>query len=215
MTYVKLCGLMCEEEVAVADALRADYIGFVLAKSRRRVAVADVVEWLKHVSPMHSKPVFVTVNPTLDSLLRLHEETGINRVQLSGEETKAFCQEARKQGLIVWKAIGIANESDVERIGDYRDVVDALLIDTKRAGAHGGTGETFPWSLIPACLEQAQGTPLLVAGGLTPTRVADLLADYRVQGVDVSSGIETNGRKDTEKMRAFVHEVRRRDLVSG
>ncbi|KUO96858.1 phosphoribosylanthranilate isomerase [Ferroacidibacillus organovorans] len=215
MTHVKLCGLMCEQDVAVADALQADYIGFVLADSRRRVSVKDVVEWLKRVKPVHSRPVFVTVNPDLDEIVRMAQETGIHHIQLSGEETPEFCLEARRQGLIIWKAIGIGDSCDIERINRYRAAVDALLLDTKRAGTHGGTGETFPWSLIPACLENAQGTPLFIAGGLTPSGVARLLATHRVHGVDVSSGIESDGQKDPAKMREFVHEVRRIDRVSG
>jgi phosphoribosylanthranilate isomerase len=87
---------------------------------------------------------------------------------------------------------------------EYQDAVDAILLDNQR----GGTGERFSWGAIPRLREYAGGLPIFVAGGLNPDNVADLLAEHRPFGVDVSSGVETEGAKDPEKITVFVQKVR-------
>lgn len=130
-------------------------------------------------------------------------------VQLSGDETPGF---AKSIGGHVIKAIHIGNESpfQMERICD-RFSPSLVLFDTRVAGKYGGTGLTFDWTNIA---KLARWRPVMVAGGLTPENVAECVRRVRPFGVDVRSGIETDGQKDVAKMRAFVRAVRETDAAA-
>lgn len=206
MAFVKLCGLMRPEDVRAAALVRADYMGFVLAKSRRRVRPEDVAAWTQEGrGPALPKPVLVLVDPDEDEVLRLAEQTGVHRVQLSGDESPDLCGRLRVlHGVTVWKAWGVRGDEQDRHAERYAGTVDAFLLDTHRTDARGGTGAAFAWESIPGFRERLPGVPLVVAGGLTAETVPGLIEKYRPDGVDVSSGIETAGWKDPKKMRRFM-----------
>ncbi|WP_192043448.1 phosphoribosylanthranilate isomerase [Paenibacillus lycopersici] len=217
LTRVKICGLRDTATIQAMDGLPVHEIGFMFAKSRRQVAPALAAELIAEVRKLRSRDgsamraVGVFVNPTMDELRETLQTAPLDVVQLHGEESPAFCEDVRRTfGTAVWKVFSVtedhaaADDSDgPARLEAYRGCVDAFLIDT----AGGGTGRTFAWHAIDRYKSAAAGMPLYVAGGLHPDNVAELLSRYSPDGVDVSSGVETDGAKDRTKIRLFAERV--------
>ncbi|GKS11811.1 hypothetical protein YDYSY3_28110 [Paenibacillus chitinolyticus] len=173
------------------------------------------------------KTVGVFVNPTRDELADVLSVAKLDIIQFHGEEAPETCRSIKEQfGVELWKVSSIKNEeppvnessfSDIkdgvngwiQRLDPYRDAVDAVLIDTFDPVYGGGSGRTFSWDCIPAARKWSlsAGMPLIVAGGLNPDNVGDLIEQYEIDGVDVSSGVETDGVKDIAKIAAFVERV--------
>ncbi|SFI55555.1 phosphoribosylanthranilate isomerase [Paenibacillus sp. UNC496MF] len=216
-TRVKICGLRDEATVRAMDGLPIDEVGFIFAKSRRHVApelAAELiagVRRLRNADGVAPRTVGVFVNPTLDDLRETLRIAPLDVVQLHGEESPSFCAEAKAAfGVAVWKVLSVTPEDGADRDSDgpgrlrpYIGSVDAFLIDT----AGGGTGKTFAWPVIDRYQEAADGVPLYVAGGLQPDNVVELVRRYSPGGVDVSSGVETDGLKDMTKIRLFAERV--------
>ncbi|GIP02316.1 phosphoribosylanthranilate isomerase [Paenibacillus sp. JNUCC32] len=219
-TALKICGLQSVEVLKSMINLPVDYIGFVFAKSRRRVTpqqAAQLVQVLREWE--HDKipaAVGVLVNPDLSELAELLQETALDVVQLHGQESPQFCREVKERFPVsVFKAVSIGSDRpEAERLSaldSYAGCIDGLLIDTYDPVYGGGSGKTFAWDLIPAYQQWAerQGIPLFVAGGLDPDNVAHLIGQYAPYGVDVSSGVESEpGVKDINKVTAFVERVK-------
>lgn len=231
MTKVKICGIQTRAAYHKLCELEVDYVGFVFAKSKRQVTAEQVQELAgqacgdaafpvaevtnstgqkDRLQPEHLKQripqrVGVFVNESLDELLRIAEVAQLDVLQLHGDETPAFCQELRtRSGRAIWKAWGVQQDARDAALAAYTDVVDAFVLDNER----GGTGESFPWSAIPTLRTYVKNRPLWIAGGLHPDNVGILLAEHTTDGVDVSSGVETEGVKDLAKITAFVSKVR-------
>ncbi|MCY0875025.1 MAG: phosphoribosylanthranilate isomerase [Firmicutes bacterium] len=216
---VKLCGLMSSQDVSVARDAGADYIGFVLAPSRRKVAPDDVHHWLHDASSQESTaactPVLVLVDESLEQVVRYTQQTGVRHVQLCGDETPEQCAQLRNvYGLVVWKAWGVRGTAQDRELIQYSGAVDALLLDRYADHTRGGTGQPFAWEQIDEIHALVPQMPLIIAGGLTAERVTSLLSHNHPFAVDVSSGIETAGSKDPQKMSAFVQTVRSVSHVS-
>lgn len=219
-TALKICGLQSVEVLKSMINLPVDYIGFVFAKSRRRVTpqqAAQLVQVLREWE--HDKipaAVGVLVNPELSELAELLQETALDVVQLHGQESPQFCREVKERFPVsVFKAVSIGSDRpEAERLSaldSYAGCINGLLIDTYDPVYGGGSGKTFAWDLIPAYQQWAerQGIPLFVAGGLDPDNVAHLIGQYAPYGVDVSSGVESDpGVKDINKVNAFVERVK-------
>lgn len=185
----------------------ADAFGMIFADSPRRI------EW-KAAERIASRltnaiaPVGVFVNPTRAEIDRVRDLFPEMLVQLSGTEPPAFVHSIA--GTVI-KALHVGDESErmMERICK-RYAPALVLFDTKVAGKYGGSGLTFDWSHIA---KMAQWHPVMVAGGLHPENVGHLVRTVRPFGVDVRSGIETDGEKDLAKMRKFVQQVRENDAA--
>lgn len=222
-TLIKICGLKTADGVRTAAKHGADLLGFVFAPSRRRTEAGQVAGLLADLGEDAGriKTSGVFVNPGLAELERTMAACPLDVIQLHGEEPPDFCRvvKARFPGVTVLKALGIAARSGDEsagagtkdaeaeaRLSPYGGAVDGFLLDT----GSGGTGKRFAWSVIPAhqAVAETLGVPLLIAGGLDPDNVADLVGTYRPAGVDVSSGVETDGHKDAGKIAAFIERVR-------
>lgn len=215
---VKICGLRDIATVRGMNGLAVDEIGFVFAPSKRRVTpeqaslLAAEAKALKNDKGAAPRAVGVFVGAGPDELADVLREVPLDVIQLHGKETPEQCLEAKRRfGLDVWKAFS-AEEGDTEssaraKLAPYGGAVDAVLLDT----AGGGTGKTFDWKVIEAYKKAAAdiGALLYVAGGLHPGNVEELAARYRPDGVDVSSGVETDGVKDITKIHAFTGKVMR------
>ncbi|WP_150271081.1 phosphoribosylanthranilate isomerase [Paenibacillus tepidiphilus] len=217
-TLVKICGLHSVEVLKSMQRIPLDYVGFVFAESRRKVTpqqaaemIGELADW-KTEKPPGAAGVFV--DPTADELKALLHIAPLDVIQLHGQESPAFCRELKLAfpGIQVWKALSVSGNAEPAEsaVAGFAGTVDALLLDTYDPQGSGGSGKTFDWSLIPAYQQAAAsyGLPLFVAGGLHPDNVAELLENYSPDGVDVSSGVETGGIKDTAKMTAFVERVK-------
>jgi len=145
--------------------------------------------------------VGVFVNKDAAFINEIAQQVGLHIVQLHGEETPEFCHSITRP---VIKALHLQDMTDIGRIRAYREVAWRILLDTPAPG-WGGSGITHDWTLAHAAAQEA---PILLAGGLTPENVAEAIQQAYPWGVDVSSGVETNGHKDTSKIRAFIKNVR-------
>ncbi|MDQ7851234.1 MAG: phosphoribosylanthranilate isomerase [Armatimonadota bacterium] len=201
---VKICGVTSPEVARAAAAAGADAVGLVFAESRRRVTVAQA-EQIAAVLPPFVAAVGVFVDAPVEEVLTVAHGIPLDAVQLHGEETPQEVAALRAQGLRVVKAVRVGHRLDTEALERYRGA-SAVLLDTCVTGAAGGTGRPFDWSLARGLSERV---PVVLSGGLTPENVAEALEVVRPYAVDVSSGVETDGRKDPEKIRAFIEAVRR------
>jgi phosphoribosylanthranilate isomerase len=191
----------------VAFEAGADAVGMIFAPSPNRIEWRAAAE-IGRYAPVEATLVAVFTNPTRDDIARVRQIFADPIIQLSGDETPAL---AREVGGRVIKAVHVGDESAAE-IEDACDrFAPALpLLDTRVEGAYGGTGRPFDWSRI---VSVARWRPLLVAGGLTPENVGICVREVRPFGVDVRSGVETDGNKDSAKIRRFIQAVRENDAA--
>lgn len=207
---VKMCGISKVETIpAIVDA-KPDYMGLVFAPSKRQVTVeqAEILveelhkQCINHYDTKVVKTVGVFVNETLDNLVRIADTANLDAVQLHGDEDEAFIQSLKERTNVeIWKAVQIRSAADVEKWIDSS--ADILLFDAYHKDERGGTGEVFDWSSLDA-FER----PFMLAGGIDSTNVARAIRTVRSYGIDISSGIETNGVKDDEKITAFTKIVK-------
>ena len=214
---VKMCGISKVETIpAIVDA-KPDYMGLVFAPSKRQVTVDQakiLVEELhrgyakkygsdtEHDKNGTIKTVGVFVNETVENLVTIANEANLDAVQLHGDEDEAFIQSLKERTNVeIWKAVQIRSAADVEKWIDSS--ADILLFDAYHKDERGGTGEVFDWSSLDA-FER----PFMLAGGIDSTNVARAIRTVRSYGIDISSGIETNGVKDDEKITAFTKIVK-------
>lgn len=198
MTKIKLCGLSRECDIAAVNELQADYIGFVFApKSKRRVSIEQAVGLKKILDP-GIKVVGVFVNEDIQTVARLLNDGVIDMAQLHGSEDEEYIRQLRNNiDKPVIKAFQINTARDVqaaEKAGS-----DWVLLD-----AGSGSGKVFDWDLI-----QKIKRPYFLAGGLTSQNVALAINKLQPYAIDVSSGIETDGLKDKNKMAALMAAVRK------
>lgn len=221
MTIVKICGLRTVEHALVALNAGADYLGMIFAPSRRQVGevqAAAITEALRAApaGPTRRRPglVGVFVNETPERMRSLYERLRLAAIQLSGEERVEVWEQLK--GMPVFKAVRFnGSPSEDAWLASDPAVSDLrLLADSHVVGSYGGAGVVGDWK---TAADLARRRPILLAGGLTPENVADAIRQVRPWGVDVSSGVETDGVKDSAKIRAFIAAVRAvdRELEAG
>lgn len=217
---VKICGLTDPESLHAAVEGGARYIGFVLIPSSKRyVAPTQATEWLatlpaptlcrftKGPASSEGSDLVLTVllqDPTdeeIETALSLKPLLGL--IQLHGLETPERVQEIRnKTGVPIMKVFAIGDAKDFEKVADYDSVADMYLFDTKvGATPTGGTGKSFDWSLLTG---RHFAKPWMLAGGLNKNNVGKAINQSGASIVDVSSGVETENKKDPEKIKAFI-----------
>lgn len=198
MTTIKLCGLSRPCDIEAANELQPDYIGFVFAPNSRRYVPPEAAARLRRrLSPgIQAVGVFVRENP--ERVAELLARGVIDLAQLHGGESEEYIRRLRA---LTDKPIlqAFRLDSPQDAAAAQESSADWILLDS----GSGGTGVPFDWGLI-----RGVRRPYFLAGGLCMENVAAAVEALRPYGVDVSSGIETGGRKDKEKMAAFVHAVR-------
>jgi phosphoribosylanthranilate isomerase len=201
---IKICGITNREDAEHAAELGVWALGMIFYKaSPRRCRQGDALEIVTALR-RQVETVGVFVNPHLDDVVRAADQVGFSIVQLHGDEGPASCQEvARRTGCEVIKATQVRSAADVKRLSAYH--TDYHLLDTYRPAQRGGTGETFDWELA----QDHRGRPLILSGGLNPENVAGAIATVTPWAVDTASGVEREpGRKDHDRVEAFVHAAR-------
>lgn len=197
MTKIKLCGLSRTQDIEAANKLKPDYIGFVFAaKSKRRVSPLKATELKSRLDP-EIKAVGVFLDDDLDAVAAMMNLGIVDLVQLHGSEDEEYIKKLRTiTDKPVIKAFIINSAEDVKRA--EASTADYILLDGGK-----GEGKAFDWSLLKNIKR-----PYFLAGGLNPCNAADAVRTLAPFSVDVSTGIETDGKKDEEKMTAFVNAVR-------
>lgn len=200
-TKVKICGMTRMEDIQAANAACTDYVGFVFAKSRRQIDF-DTALRLKAELRGEIQSVGVFVNETVEKIAALVQEKVIDAVQLHGYEDAAYIERLRAMARVpIIKAVRVQSPEQIQYYAKLP--CDYLLFDTYVKGEWGGSGKSFDWSVIPKLQK-----PYFLAGGLNPQNVTDAVTALHPYCVDVSSGVETDGSKDSGKMDEFVKRVR-------
>jgi len=197
MTKVKICGLTRLCDIDVVNIEKPDYIGFVFANSRRKVSPKQAMELRGNlVDGITSVGVFV--DETIENILCLIQSGIIDVVQLHGTEDEEYIKRLKAlTDKSVIKAISVQNVGDVQKWTSTS--ADYLLLDSKG----GGTGQPFDWSLIGET-----DKPYFLAGGLDISNISSAINKTNPFAVDISSGVETNGVKDSAKIKEFIWRIR-------
>ena len=200
MTKIKICGLRRPEDIAYVNEAKPDFAGFIIdvPKSRRNVPREKVRELTALLSP-EILPVGVFVNAPMETILSLVTDGTLKAVQLHGQESQSYLEELKKQVAVpLIRAFSIRSPEDLTEA--EKSPADLVLLDN---GA-GGTGETFDWSLLSSF-----DRPFFLAGGLRLENITEAVSRFHPYALDLSSGVETDGYKDKEKIIAAVAAVRR------
>ena len=192
MTKVKICGLSTKEAVKTAVSAGADYIGFVFAPSKRQVTLEQAAELAKFI-PSHIQKVGVFVSPGRAELLEAVDKVGLDFVQVHGQVVDKLFENLPCGSI---QAVQVDGNGHV-----HNSQADYLLFDAPVAGS----GQTFDWGRLDTT-ELSQ--PFFIAGGLNEDNVEEAIQHFTPYAVDVSSGVETNGQKDHEKIRRFIERVK-------
>jgi phosphoribosylanthranilate isomerase len=217
MTWVKICGMTNLEDALTAVEAGADAVGFVFyEKSPRNIGVEEVQEIVEKL-PESVEKVGVFVNESEDLICDVADAAGLTAIQMHGDDEDPHVADlvaGRRPHLRLLAAISMRHPSPVGWASVWNpDVVDTFLIDSGNSSKHGGTGEVFDWRASVQTLEEIKRFgQLVLAGGLTAKNVAEAVGILKPWGVDVVSGVEASpGKKDPEKVRAFVKAVRDMD----
>ena len=200
MTKIKICGLRRPEDIAYVNEAKPDFAGFIIdvPKSRRNVPQEKVRELTALLSP-EILPVGVFVNAPMETILSLVTDGTLKAVQLHGQESQSYLEELKKQVAVpLIRAFSIRSPEDLTEA--EKSPADFVLLDN---GA-GGTGETFDWSLLSSF-----DRPFFLAGGLRLENITEAVNRFHPYALDLSSGVETDGYNDKEKIIAAVAAVRR------
>ena len=220
MVKIKLCGFTQAQDVEQAVSLGADAIGLnFYAPSKRYISRDQAAELARQIPPFCSA-VGLFVNPDREFVVEALRQVPLNLLQFHGEEPPEFCSQFDAPYIKVHKvstentdAAAIATE--LRELSASYNLAKGFLIDTQVPGEPGGTGQSYNWKMMQAAIADCKSEGLfvnqvlIIAGGLTPSNVADCIACLQPYAVDVSSGIEASpGKKSAEKIRDFIANVR-------
>ena len=211
-TRIKICGVRRLEDALIAANAGADYVGIVFVPGRRRriepPAARTITDGLRAGGASAPKSVGLFGDQPLDEALDTIAVAGLDLVQLCGDESLDYCRRVQERAGVI-KALHVPKSADSDAIADLARQIDAyaaagctVTLDSDVVGLHGGTGKSFDWSI--AADLAADGRRFLLAGGLKPDNVAAAVSRVNPWGVDVSSGVETQGDKDAAKIRQFI-----------
>lgn len=200
--WIKICGLTSVEDALLALEAGADALGVNFVPSSKRFVELDVGRAIRDAVGSRAEVVGVVADRSLAELALLRERTGIEWLQLHGNESAEAVRALLPRA---YKAIRIGTASDADRARDVPG--ERLLADAKVDGELGGTGRTFDWQLVNGLAEER---PLVLAGGLTAENVAEAVRTVRPFGVDVAGGVEGSNprRKDPERLGKFIRAAR-------
>lgn len=222
MTLVKICGVSEVAHARAAAALGADFVGMVFAPSRRQVTLgqakriagglrkeaappaktADVRALEEALSGRRPLLVGVFADQDADTVNAICDDVGLDLVQLSGSEPWEVCAHINRP---IFKCMKVRDGETSQQLMVHVHEGAVVLLDPYVEGTYGGTGKTLDWNVAS---EIARQTPTVLAGGLTPKNIAEAVRTVQPWAVDVSSGVETEGAKDTEKIRAFIAQAK-------
>ena len=209
MVDVKFCGLTRPEDAAEAAALGARWLGVIFAGGPRRLEPTRAREVLA-VAPAGAGRVGVFGPAAPDEIARVMDAARLDVAQLHADPSAEDVRAVREAGVgLVWAVARVAGRELPHAIGELFDAADAVVLDARAESGLGGTGRTLDWAGVRDAVARMRGTtPLVLAGGLTPERVGEGIAQLAPGIVDVSSGVESApGIKDHARMRAFVAAV--------
>jgi phosphoribosylanthranilate isomerase len=199
---VKICGITNPEDALAAVDFGADALGFLFFQESPRYISGDHAASIIRQLPPFITTVGVFVNEKPEQIQNIVLRTGIDAIQLHGDEPPALCTLSRR----VIKAIRVKSLESLDPLIGYQGKVSAFLLDTYTSDAFGGTGRIFNWDIASYAKQFGR---IILAGGLTPDNVAEAVRQVTPYGVDVSSGVESQkGKKDHAAMKAFIRKAK-------
>lgn len=203
MVRIKICGITNLEDASAACSYGADALGFVFARSPRRINPQTVKAIIKKLPPF-IVTVGVFVNEERGKVRKIAADCGLDCLQFHGDETPGYCDYFKDKYKII-KAVRVRDNDSLAGLGKYN--IDAFLLDTYVEGKRGGTGVKFDWGL--AVKAKRYGKPVILAGGIKVGNVREAIKKARPYAIDVSSAIEkAPGKKNHNLMKAFIGKVR-------
>lgn len=228
LTKMKICGIRDVDTLQLLCKQHVDYIGFIFAASRRQVEAKQVASWLgtvglqpiqtvkdSNIENERPQTVGVFMNQSKEEIVSVLENCSLDVIQLHGQETAELCRWLKKEYAVqIFKVFSVTAAMTPEEIvpafEPYLNTIDMLMLDTYDAKVGGGSGEAFNWKVIPQIKQWSEqhNLPLMIAGGLHEQNIEELVIDYQPFAIDVSSGVETDGDKDHDKIKSFVERVK-------
>ena len=203
MTKIKLCGLKSLNDIEIINKYNPEYIGFIFYKKSKRYIDYKTAKMLKNALNKNILAVGVFVNEDINTVVKLLNENIIDIAQLHGNESENYIKTLKKlTNKTIIKAFKVENTLDIKKAKQSQ--ADFVLLDS----GTGGTGQTFNWSLIDDF-----NKPYFLAGGLSIENIKTALDMLSPYALDVSSGIETDNKKDPEKIKAFIQTVRQHERI--
>ncbi|BAR85627.1 MULTISPECIES: phosphoribosylanthranilate isomerase [Bacillus] len=194
---VKICGITDVETAKSVCEYGADALGFVFAESKRKITPKRAKEIIQEL-PANVLKIGVFVNESVEVIQKIADECGLTHVQLHGDEDN---YQIRRLNIPSIKSLGVTSESDMENAQRYE--TDYILFDSPKEKFHGGNGKTFSWELLGHMPKELR-KKMILAGGLNALNIEEAIRTVRPYMVDVSSGVETEGKKDVEKIKQFI-----------
>tara|TARA_Y100001960_G_scaffold115932_1_gene124191 strand:- start:40 stop:696 length:657 start_codon:yes stop_codon:yes gene_type:complete len=214
---IKMCGNRSLEDLQIATASGADLLGIIFADAWRRISVEKAAEMLgafRYTEESTPPIVGVFVDQTVVEVNSIAEKLNLDMVQLHGHENKDYWASIERPLIIAKRIPSTATETEIrttlEPVFEYAEDKKAMaLIEPLVEGQPGGTGASMDFKTAKMI---TQTYPCILAGGLTPENISGVINDVRPWGVDVSSGVETNKKKDPNKIARFIYEARKANL---
>ena len=198
---VKICGIMALADAEAAATLGADFMGFIFVKGRRRcMTVEDTRKIIQALGSACPPTVGLFLDEDPATVRHVVTESGLQYAQLCGSESPDYCSEL---SIPYWKVINLHSATDYDCMPPY--IAAAAFVLEGADNGPGGTGQTWDWELASGA---PRDRPALIAGGLSPDNVSAAIKQARPWGVDVSSGVETRGKKDPDKIADFIRRTR-------
>ena len=194
---VKICGITDMETAKRACEYGADALGFVFSESKRKITPKRAEKIIQEL-PANVLKIGVFVNESVEVIQKIADECGLTHVQLHGDEDN---HQIRRLNISSIKALGVTSETDMKNAQAYK--TDYILFDSPKEKFHGGNGKTFSWELLAHMPKELREKTIL-AGGLNALNIEEAIRTVRPYMVDVSSGVETEGKKDVEKIKQFI-----------
>ncbi len=199
-TRIKICGVQTVESAFQAAQAGADAFGLVFHEPSIRNISIDKAAQIASQKPVFINSVVVMVNPERDFVRTVLDRVKPDYLQFHGEETAEFC---RSFGVRYIRSVRVRGPVSLRSVQDEYHDASAFLVDAYRGGHYGGTGDVFNWGMV----KFDSAIPAILAGGLNEQNIADAISKVHPYGVDVSTGVETEGKKDKAKIKRFCKAV--------
>ncbi|USK98187.1 phosphoribosylanthranilate isomerase [Bacillus tropicus] len=198
---VKICGITDMETAKRACEYGADALGFVFAESKRKIT-PEQVKAITGELPAHVLKIGVFVNESVEVIQKIADECGLTHVQLHGDEDN---HQIRRLNIPSIKVLGVTSKADMKNAQAYE--TDYILFDSPKEKFHGGNGKKFSWELLAHMPKELREKTIL-AGGLNHLNIEEAIRTIQPYMVDVSSGVEIEGKKDVEKIKQFIKKAK-------
>jgi phosphoribosylanthranilate isomerase len=218
--YLKICGVtQVDQAVAIASMSAVNAIGLVnVPNTPRYLGISQIKQICQALSDFAVDRIGLCLNAEIDYIIELVEQTGIDGVQLHGNESANYCAELKHKlpDLVLIKALRISDRTDLLQIDSYLPWIDKLILDAYDPVVAGGTGKTIDWSILQdfqinhSHVNSKTDFQWLLAGGIKPENVAEAIAQTKPDGIDLSSGVEHKpGNKDLTKIAQLISAIRK------